>query len=130
MTAEERGRMHAYKVGFLRKLAELGVRPSAFMSKAMSKRADFLDTLTGGAVGAGREVIGGGVDLASTGIKSLGQAALLAPLLAGVATGTSSAMLSSPSAEDIEALRKAEILNLYRRLTEEVRARQARKAFA
>jgi hypothetical protein len=127
MTSEQRERANAYKVGFMRKLAELGVRPSQFMSAATAKRADFLDKLTGGAVDVGRDVIGGGVDLAGAGLKTLGQAAILAPLLTGAATGTASAMLSSPSSEDIESLRKAEILNLYRRLTEEIKARQAKK---
>jgi hypothetical protein len=126
MTAEERDRANAWKVGFLRKLAELGVRPNVFADRV--KSAGVLDQLTGGAVGAGREVVGGGVDLAGAGLKTLGQAAILAPLLTGAATGTASALLSSPSAEDIESLRKAEILHLYRRLTEEIRARQARKA--
>jgi hypothetical protein len=128
MTAEERERANAYKVGFLRKLAEIGVRPDEFMERV--KKADFLDQVTGGAVGAGRDIIGGGIDLAGTGIKALGQAAILAPLLTGAATGTASAMLSSPSTEDIESLRKAEILNLYKRLTDEVKARMARKVMA
>jgi hypothetical protein len=125
MSGEERSRADAFKVGFLRKLAEMGVRPTEFF-----KRAEFFDVGLSNVVGTGRDIVGTGLDLAGAGAKTLGQAALLAPLLAGAATGTAQALLSSPSPEDIESLRKSEILQLYKRLTDEIRARQQRKGVA
>lgn len=124
----KQARTAAFKVGFLRKLAEIGAQPQEFMHHLKEAQIPFLDSVFSGAIGTGRDVVGGGLGLLGEGAKLTGEAALLAPFLVGAATGTTSAMLSSPSMQDIESLRKSEILNLYRQLTREVQARNARRA--
>jgi hypothetical protein len=123
MTKTLRKRADAYKVGFILKLAELGITPTGF-----AKMADgFFDVGLSSALGMGRDIAGVGAEVAGTGAKLLGEAALLAPLIVGGATGGAEALLSSPSVEDIESLRKSEIINLYRNLTNEARARMVKR---
>jgi hypothetical protein len=114
MTKAERERANAYKVGFLRKLAQLGVLPGEF-----HKRASGL-----GVLGLAN-LAGSGMSLAGQAGKTGIETALMAPLLAGTATGALSGLSDAPSAEDIEILRQKEKLELLRRLTKEVKLRKA-----
>ena len=120
MTRIERERADAYKVGFLRKLAEEGILPSEFAEHA--KRA----SLSGLAmINAAAGVLGSGASLAGE-VGSLGlKGALLAPIAAGAATGAADGLTDAPSKEDIEFLRKKETLELYKRLAREVNLRRA-----
>jgi len=51
----------------------------------------------------------------------------LAPSLGGALTGGMEAKLTSPSVEDIEALRRAELTAKYERMTREIRSRMSRR---
>ena len=112
----------AFKTGFLRGLAECGVLPSEFFAHV--KRAfdptGFMDE----ALDIGKSAVSGGSSMAGAGLKALGTAALAAPLAVGGASGAAEALLNAPEAEDIENLRKTELLGLYRRLTDEIKARK------
>lgn len=118
MTTTERDRANAYKVGFMKKLAEIGALPSEFFKAASGLSALALANMATGAMGSGASLAG---EAGKMGI----QAALAAPLLAGTATGAAEGLLDAPSQEDIELLRKKELLELYKRLTEEVNLRKS-----
>jgi hypothetical protein len=120
-------RAGAFKVGFLRKLAELGVTPDEFyasVKQAADGPGDFPSSLFMGATDVGKTLIGTGMDWAGTAAKTLGTVALAAPIVAGGATGIASGALNSPSVEDITLLRKAEMLELYKRLAQIVQDRR------
>jgi len=122
-------RTAAFKVGFLRKLAELGLTPDEFMQGVKQADLESLpDILTGGAVDVGKSAIGAGLDAARLGTKALGYSALLAPLAIGGITGAASGYLDAPTSHDIEIMRKAEMLSLYERLTREAQERRLRRA--
>jgi hypothetical protein len=121
-------RADAFKVGFLRKLAELGVTPHEFYTTVKSAAGDdMLSSMFMGATDIGKSLIGTGLDWAGDAAKILGGVALAAPVIAGGATGVLSGALNSPSVEDINVLRKTELLGTYKRLTQEINARRARK---
>jgi len=121
--AEQRERANAFKVGFLRKVAELGMTPSEFMGmvKTAMEPMTALMGLGSGGLGA---AWGLGQEAAKYGLYG----AALAPIGVGMATGGLEAKLTSPSVEDIEALRRAELAAKYDRMTKEIRSRMARKA--
>ena len=124
-------RAAAFKVGFLTKLAELGVTPDQFMDKVKQADIEELPNIAlGGAVDVGKSAIGAGMDAAGLGLKTLGYSSVLAPLLLGGASGALAGHLGAPTSQDIEVLRKAELLSLYDRLTREAKERRARKAVA
>lgn len=119
-------RVAAYKLGFLRKLAELGVMPEEFYTCV--KQADLGDIAGSAFMGAtdvGKSLIGTGIGWAGDAAKLLGNVAMYAPLAIGGASGVAAGAMNSPSVEDIESLRKAEILELYKRMTQEVNSRRA-----
>jgi hypothetical protein len=121
MTQRERERADAFKVGFLRKLAELGVLPGEFtghVKKAVGLAGLSLANLASGVLSSGSGLAG---ELGRAGL----QGAVLAPLALGAATGATSGLLDAPSSSDIEELRKQELLELYKRLAKEVRLRSA-----
>lgn len=120
---ERKERMDAFKVGFLRKVAELGMTPTDFFGMVKKSFDPLSDMLGAGAAGAGA-LWGLGSEAAKYGLYG----AALAPVAAGVVTGGLEAKLTSPSVEDIEALRRAELTAKYDRMTKEIRARMARKA--
>ena len=119
---ELRDREWAFKAGFLCKVAELGVTPDEF--HALVKAAlEPLMSLTGiGGVGLGA-AYGLGTDAARVGLYGAG----LAPIIGGALTGGLEAKLTSPSVEDIEALRRAELTAKYERMTREIRSRMSRR---
>lgn len=127
----EQSRVTAYKLGFLRKLAELGMTPSQWQARVKQAFVDpsslafdairGMSDIGGKAVGSGAEALKGVGGLA-------GQAAVYGPLALGAATGVARAALDAPSPVDIENLRKEEMITLYRRLANEINARRARKA--
>jgi hypothetical protein len=122
-------RSAAFKVGFLRKLAELGVTPNEFYDLVkVAVGDDALSSMFMGATDVGKSLIGTGLDWAGEAAKTLGTVALAAPVAIGAATGALSGALNSPSVEDINVLRKTEALELYKRMTQEINARRARKA--
>jgi len=118
MTAVDRERANAYKVGFLKKLAELGVLPGEFFKEAAGLSALALANLATGAMGSGASLAGQAGKLGLEG-------AVLAPLAVGTATGAMSGLADAPSSEDIEALHQKEKLELIKRLTKEVKLRRA-----
>ncbi len=122
-------RAMAFRVGFLTKLAQLGVTPSQLLDRVkQADVTDLLSALASGTAGVGQTALGHGLslagDVAGTGLTVAG----LAPLALGGITGATSAMLNSPSLEDIDTLRQAELAATYDRLAKQIRARMARKA--
>lgn len=122
-------RKNAFKVGFLRGLADAGVTPGEFYGSI--KRAFIPTDLLSGSLGAagevGKSALTSGTELLGGTAKALGAAAVLAPLAVGGITGATSAALNAPTNEDVEAMRKAELIGLYKRLTEEIQARRRQK---
>ena len=124
-------RKDAYKVGFLVKLAELGVTPNAFYAltkKAFVDPSSLIASALSGMGGAGKSALGSGISMIRPATSLAAQAAIGAPIAIGGASGIASAMLDAPKEENIELMRQAELLGMYRRLTEEINARRARKA--
>jgi hypothetical protein len=127
--ANSRERADAFKVGFLRKLAELGVTPNELYARVKSAAGDdALSSMFMGATDVGKSLIGTGLDWAGDAAKILAGVAVAAPVVAGGVTGALSGALNSPSIEDINTLRKTELLEMYKRMTQEISARRARKA--
>lgn len=119
---ELQGREWAFKAGFLCKIAELGVTPNEFheLVKAALEPLMSLTGLGGAGLGA---AYGLGTDAARAGLYG----AALAPILGGALTGGMEAKLTSPSVEDIEALRRAELTAKYERMAREIRSRMSRR---
>ena len=113
-------RNSAFKVGFLKKIAEAGYTPDEFF--ALLKQAVSPTDV----INSGTSFMGGLGGALSTGGKTLGALALGAPIVAGGALGAADAAINAPAPEDIEHLRKAEMIGLLRRLTTEVNDRQKR----
>jgi hypothetical protein len=118
-------RISAYKVGFLTKLAELGILPDEMYAQV--KKADLMETLASGGVDVGKQIAGLGLSAGAEGAKWLGYGALAAPVAAGGGVGMAHALLDAPSDRDIESMRKTELINLYKRITQEVMARRQQK---
>ncbi len=110
----------AFKVGFLKKLAEVGFTPDEFFGllKSAVSPVDVLNAGSTVASGVGHSLALGG--------KTMGALALGAPIVAGGALGAADAAVNAPSPDDIESLRKVEMIGLLRRLTNEVNDRQKR----
>jgi hypothetical protein len=113
-------RVIAFKVGFLQKVAEMGKTPDEFYG-LVKQGFDPSDLL--GMASSGLSGLGG---IASAGGKGLLYGGIGLPIVAGGALGAADAALNAPSGDDIEGLRKAEMLGLLHRLTTEVRGRQAK----
>lgn len=111
-------RTTAFKVGFLKKVAELGLTPDEFVKLAL----DPTDLLLSGGSG----LMHGATGALALGGKTLGAAALGAPIVAGGIAGAADAALNAPTGEDIDSLRNAEMVGLLNRLTAEIRTRRAR----
>lgn len=112
---EQMERADAFKVGFLSKVAELGMTPSEFVGMVKSA-LDPISALTG--------LWASGSDVAKYGLYG----AALAPIGIGAVHGGLEAKLTSPSVEDIEALRRAELTAKYERMAKEIRSRMAQRA--
>jgi hypothetical protein len=122
----KREKSAAFKVGFLRRLAAAGLDPDRLygLVKTAFFGEDALNTAAGETWNLGKAGLGSASGLLGSGLKTLGGGALLAPAVLGGATGVVSGMLNSPIAADSEVLRKHELLQLYERLTSEIRARR------
>ena len=131
MDTTDSSRAGAYKVGFLIKLAECGIPPSAFharLKKAFFDPSMMFNPFAQGIGDIGKTLTGMPGEAAKS-LAGLGaQAAVVAPLAAGGLSGIAEAALDAPSPEDIENLRRAELIATYERLTREINARRARKA--
>lgn len=103
----------AFKRGFLQKLAEHGVLPSD-VTAAMTKRANLLNWMKG---------LGG---VALSGTKAGLTFGLGIPLLAGTTVGAAARAAARADDEDVEELKRQEMIAEYRRLAKEVRDRTQR----
>lgn len=119
-----------FKIGLLVKLASVGITPREFVSSLILKRADGIgpmdvaDKLLGGFGSAGQSLLGHGLEAGSTGLKTLGTAALLAPAAIGAAAGVATERMESPDPAAAKTIQKAELIGLYRRLAREARNRK------
>ena len=120
----------AFKVAFLAKLAASGVTPTQWfesLTKAANGSPDILSSLLGGGIDLGKSAISGMAGAIPTAAKAIGAGAIAAPILAGGAAGAAQGYMNAPTDEDIEILRKAELLGALRRHTQEVNARLAQR---
>lgn len=118
----EREKAAAFKVGFLSRLAELGVPPDVFFEHC--KSASIPDRLFGGAEGAVKGVASAGANYAGKGLTGLGGLLVGAPVAAGSALGMGHALMEAPTEDGINSLRKAEELATLQRLLRDVHARR------
>jgi hypothetical protein len=117
----------AFKVGFLMKLASLGITPQELFDHV--KKADgILDPMFASGTRLGEQAISTGTDIGSTGLKYLAGLGLVAPVALGAGTGVAKTLLDAPTETDIETLQQAELAALYGRLTSEIRERTKHKA--
>jgi hypothetical protein len=120
----------SFKAGFLAKLAADGVLPSCLFKQVKSAAGDpiSLSKLMGGFYGEGRNLLGTTAGMAVPAAKTVAMLGAGIPMAGGALTGTLASKLDSPPEPDIEALRKEELIQLYQRLTTEIRARRGRKS--
>lgn len=104
---------HDFKVGFLRKIAQMGLLPSDFEA-AMQKNASFVNWMKG---------LGGVAALGGRGM----QYGLGIPLLAGTLTGAAARAASRADDEDLDEVKDQEMTSVYRQLAKEVRERTQRE---
>jgi hypothetical protein len=121
-------RRQAFKVGFLRRLAEEGLTPTEFHTHVKNAFDPVGSTLAGlgGAAEAGHHAVSTGLDVG----KLLAQLGIVAPLGLGALSGIAQAKLTSPSVEDIEALRREELAAKYEQLTRRIRQRMSKREMA
>lgn len=108
-------RAQAFKVGFLLKVASLGITPTELFKKADG----LLDRAITSAAEVPGKVLGAVPSTAYYG--SLIGAGL--PLGAGAVAGSIQSRLEAPSEKDLDILRMAELEATYKRLTNEARVR-------
>ena len=102
-----------FKIGFLRKMAESGLRPSDFENVGKTAAiSDFANLLTGGTLALGKAGL------------TLG---LAAPLAAGTVGGMGARVASQADDEDVDEVKDQEMADTYRRLARDIRER-TRKA--
>lgn len=120
-------RKTAFKVGFLCKLAEIGIRPSE-LYKAADGIFDMIPNPLGEGIDAAKGTASAGLNFATD--KALPYALAAGagiPLALGATTGMIAGKLTSPIPEDIEDLRKQELIETYRRLAAEIKSRGVRQ---
>jgi len=125
MGDETRERINAFKVGFLRKLAEEGITPDEFhehVKQAFDPMAAAVAG-AGGAADVGTKLVGAGADVGGALLKNLAYAGVLAPMALGGTAGAIEARLTSPSVEDVEAMRRAELAAKYEQMARVIRQR-------
>jgi len=116
----------AFKVGFLSKLASVGITPSDFMTM-LEKRSDgWKDAITGPT-----DVIKGLGDVLNTLVYGVGVPATAltfvgAPYLAGKATGALHSELTDVTPEDIERMKVEDFTNTYKSEAEKIRRKLER----
>ena len=129
---EKRGkdRMTAFKVGFVKKLAHLGLPPDqlfGMMKSAVTDPTDLIAELMRGSAGTAKDIAGAGLSTAGTLGRYGLYGSVLAPLALGAAGGAADAYMGAPSSSDIENIRQQELVDSYKRLTREVQARRERR---
>jgi len=128
-------RVDAFKVGFLRGLADQGLLPSEFfaMAKQAASASDLTDpaavlgSIAGGVSAPVSMVAGKAMDIGAGVAGTAGKALLAAPLVLGGLAGVATERLASPDPKSIENLQKAELIGLYRRLATKMKERRARR---
>jgi hypothetical protein len=121
-------RAECFKLGFLAKVAELGLTPNEFFSFTKNAILDIdklMDKTVGGTLDLGSSALSKGLELGGSALGTAGNLALWGPLAIGGAHGALREYLETPPAQNIDVLRKMETLGLYRRLTNEIRNRMA-----
>jgi hypothetical protein len=114
----------SFKIGFFSKLAAEGVLPSAFLGHVKSADStNPLAALLRFGYGEGKGLAGLVAGQAVPAAKLIGAVGTAAPIGLGITTGSIASKLNDPPEPDIEAMRKEEMIELYRRLANEVRAR-------
>lgn len=124
---QERERANSFKVGFLKKIASLGLTPVSFFEMVKKSDMDWnsmLGPYVGGAMNMGASIGGGALDAAKGLAKGTAYAGVLAPMAIGGLTGVADAKLSAPTPDDVKILHKAELLALYTKLTREINDRR------
>ncbi len=117
----------AFKVAFLAKLASAGITPNEWFEQLTKQSDDPLSALIGGGVDIGKSALSGIASAVPTAAKAIGAGALLAPLAIGGAAGVADGYMNAPTSDDIDIMRKAELLNALKRQTQEVRQRTAQR---
>lgn len=117
----------AFKVAFLTKLASLGLTPNEWFEQLTKQSDDPLSALIGGGMDIGKSALSGIASAVPTAAKAVGAGALLAPLAIGGAAGIADGYMNAPTSDDIEIMRKAELLGALKRHTQEVRQRMAQR---
>lgn len=110
----------AFKFGFLRKCASLGLsdeamervaaRAQQYFDQCQDKRA-FTETLTG----AAKSLVGGAQTAASWATPALTAIAIGAPVLGGYGLGTAAGRINDVDDTDIDEIKKREIIEAYNR---------------
>lgn len=119
MSETDTEKVAAWKVGWLRKMAEVGVRPNKVVD-VLQKRAD-------GLLDIGKSAIGGIAGAVPAAAKLIGAGAVAAPLAIGGMAGAAEGYLNAPTSDDLKILQQAEMLAAYKRHTDEIRARMAQR---
>jgi hypothetical protein len=115
----------SFKTGFLMKLARNGVLPSALFKRVKEAgMGDPISRALGGFYGEAKGLGSTALGMSIPAAKLIGTAGVMAPLGLGALTGATTAKLTSPPEPDIEALRKEELIKLYRRKAKEIRMRR------
>lgn len=129
MGKEIQDRIGAFKLGFLKKLAEDGITPSEFyiMIKQAFDPTEIVTTGMGNATEVGTKLLDTGVEVGGDLLKNLMYAGVLAPAALGGMAGAVEARLTSPSAEDIESLRNAELAAKYEQASRIIKRRMQAK---
>lgn len=125
MKDEMRDRISAFKLGFLKKLAEDGITPDEFhglIKQAFDPLAAMVSGV-GGATDIGTKLMSTGADVGGSVLKNLAYAGLIAPVVLGGTAGAIEARLTSPSVEDLEAMRRAELAAKYEQMSHVIRQR-------
>jgi hypothetical protein len=123
-------RTYAFKVGFLTKLASMGVTPQQFFEGVKKADLDVVNPLISSGTRLGEQAISSGADLGATGLKYLAGLGVVAPIALGAGAGVGKTLLDAPTAGDIDTLQQAELAALYKRLASEIRERNKHKVLA
>lgn len=129
MQDEMRDRIDAFKLGFLRKLAEDGITPDEFYG-LVKQAFDPLSAAVSGFSGAtdmGTKMLGTGIDVGGSLLKNLAYLGLVAPIAIGGTAGAVEARLTSPSGMDVDSLRNAELAAKYEQATKIIQQRMESK---
>jgi hypothetical protein len=130
--SELRKKADAYKVGFLHGLADAGITPDEFKKKAddftFNSPIGFPLAVGGMAVERGGAALDKAKSILGSAANYGAIGAVGAPLVAGGITGAAEGLADKPLAEDITHLRKQELIENYKKLTQEIHSRMAARS--